>query len=201
MVGSGMAVGRTLRELWVSEPGELFPLLPAVTRMDMLDYYDSGQIVSAPNNLGHDTELVTVEENYISLETSASQTVEMRLLTQGRDTVIAVIETVATPVEDSRISFYTTSWIPLRPGQVWKQQPSMATFVRQGVSKDDRKALLDRIAFPLIALHFTGPMHSQIVARHGLNEFLTKEDYSEIRNQLTDSVMYRIDGCRIKPMR
>ena len=127
--------GRTIRDFFASEPGRIFTLLPSNTRLDLLDYFDSGKIVWAQNNLGNGTSLSAVDSTSITVVTSESKTVQLRLLTQGsKDSVIAVIETVRTPVPDSRITFYNTRWERLPDGKKFKK-PSLSDFFLSRVSK------------------------------------------------------------------
>ena len=106
--------GRTVRDFFASEPGELLTLVPKTVRLDMLDYYDSGTIVQANNNMGSGTQLDTVTDNFLRLRTSDVKTLEMRLMRWKNDTIIAVVETVETPVKDSHITFYNKHWVRLK---------------------------------------------------------------------------------------
>ena len=42
---------RTIADLFALEPGTIFPLLTRTNRLDMVDYYNSGQMVAVNNNL------------------------------------------------------------------------------------------------------------------------------------------------------
>ena len=95
---------RTIADLFAIEPGEVFPLLTRTNRLDMVDYYLSGQKVAVANNLAGESSLEELDSTYLKVHTSGSRVVEMMMRTVGKDTVITVIETVMTPVPDSRLT-------------------------------------------------------------------------------------------------
>lgn len=191
--------GRTIRDFFASEPGRIFTLLPSNTRLDLLDYFDSGKIVWAQNNLGNGTSLSAVDSTSITVVTSESKTVQLRLLTQGsKDSVIAVIETVHTPVPDSRITFYNTRWERLPDGKKFKK-PSLSDFFLSRVSKSQRQSLLETLPFTLVELEFIDG--GRLVARQHLKEFLSKEDFAQFRPHVVDSLVFVVNGTRIKPLK
>lgn len=192
------AQARTIRDFFASEPGHIFALLPSNTRLDLLDYYDSGQIVEAQNNLGDDTSLISVSDTLLTMNTSESKTLQMRLLTRqgGRDTVIAVIETVKTPVPDSRITFYDTQWRPL-PASRYFKAPGIDDFFLRTTPRATRQELVRSLPFALIELQFEGK--DRLTARHGLEKFLSKEEFGKFRPHMVDSLVYQINGNKIKP--
>ncbi|MBR1552242.1 MAG: DUF3256 family protein [Muribaculaceae bacterium] len=194
------AQARTIRDFFASEPGNIFALLPSSTRLDLLDYYDSGQIVEAQNNLGNGTSLISVGDTLLAMNTSESKTLQMRLLTRPgkRDTVIAVIETVKAPVADSRITFYDTQWRPL-PDTRYFKAPGIDDFFLRSTPRHKRQELTQTLPFALIELQFDGK--DRLTARHGLKEFLTKEEFSKFRPYMVDSLVYEVDGNKIKPVK
>ena len=188
---------RTVRDFLASEPDQLFATLPRTARLDMLDYYDNGTIVSANNNMAGDSQLDTVTDNFLRIHTSAARTVELRLMQWKSDTIIAVIETVQTPVKDSRITFYNKHWYALKEIKPFKM-PTMDDFILPTVKKNQRKELLQQIAFPLIELTFGGPDFEQLTARHGLAEFLGQEEWARLKPYLRPTLTYRIQNGKIK---
>lgn len=188
---------RTVRDFFASEPGELLTLVPRTVRLDMLDYYDSGTIVQASNNMGTDTRLDTVTDNFLRLHTSDAKTLEMRLMRWKSDTIIAVVETVETPVKDSRITFFNKNWVRLKEIKPFKM-PTMEDFLLPTVKKDKRKEILKGIAFPLIELSFGGPDFEELTARHGLAAFLGKEEWAQLKPYFRPTLTYRVQNGKIK---
>lgn len=168
----------------------------------MVDYYNSGQSVSIQNNLAGDSKLLELDSAYLKLQASAGRVVEMRMMTAGRkDTVIAVIETVMTPVPDSHISFWNPQWqLFLRPSTFFKM-PGIDNFIKGKMPRELRADLQDAMVFPLIQLTFTGERHDVLEATHGLERFLSREDFKRFAAYLKPSIRYRINGDKIKPVK
>lgn len=194
-----MLVGeaRTVRDFFASEPGDVFTLLTKTTRLDMIDYYDNGTVVAASNNMAGTSQIDTITNEYLRLQVSDAKTVEMRLMRWKSDTIIAVVETVETPVKDSRITFYNKHWYQLKEIKPFKM-PTMQDFMLPIVKKDKRKELMQQIAFPLIELSFGGPGFEQLTARHGLAEFLSKEEWAKLKPYFRPSLTYHIQNGKIK---
>jgi ABC-type metal ion transport system substrate-binding protein len=66
-------VARTIGDLFVSEPGNIFPLLTRTNRLDMIDYYNSGQQVAVPNNLAGESRLLEMDSVYLKVQTSGNR--------------------------------------------------------------------------------------------------------------------------------
>lgn len=193
---TGMA--RTIADFFASEPGNIFPLLTRTNRLDMVDYYNSGQTVSIANNLTGDSKLLELDNNYIKVQTSSAKTVEMLMRTVGKDTVITVIETVMTPVPDSRLSQWNAHWQRYISDRLFAM-PDIDDFFVKKMPKELRADLQDAMIFPLIRLTFTGEKHDTIEASHGLEQFLAKEEYQRYSSYLKPSISYRFNGLKIKP--
>ncbi len=188
------AVGRVL----CSEPGRVFADLSAGTRAEMLAYYIGGRVVPKDTDLGEKAQLDTVTNDYLRITTSVCRSVQLRLLTRGgRDTVVAVVETVKTPVPDSRISFYDTRWRELSAKRVMGRVPQLADFVRRGVDAKRAAEALADVDFPMITLDFEGPGFGSLAARQRLKEFYSASDYKRLEPVLTDVVRYAVSGAKL----
>jgi hypothetical protein len=167
----------------------------------MVDYYNSGQTVAVPNNLAGESRLISLDSIYLKLQASASKVVEMRMMTAGKDTVIAVIETVMTPVADSRITFWNTQWQQyVRTGTFFKV-PTIDNFITRKMTRELRADLQDAMIFPLIQLTFKGEKHDIIEATHGLEQFLAPVEYKRFAEHFKPSISYQFNGLKIKPVK
>ena len=192
---------RTIADFFASEPGNVFPLLTRTNRLDLVDYYNSGQTVAVPNNLGGTSQLVALDSAYLKVQTSGSKVVEMRMLTTGtRDTVIVVIETVLTPVPDSKLTLWNSKWQMLRTDRHFKM-PSIDDFIVKKMPRELRADLQDAMIFPLIQLAFKGDHREQIEATHGLEQFLAPSEFKRFAPYLKPSITYRMSGTKIKPVK
>ena len=195
-----MGSSRTISDLFTSEPGNVFPLLTRTNRLDMVDYYNSGQQVAVPNNLVGESQLVELDSTYLKVKSSDSRVVEMLMRRVGKDTVITVIETVMTPVPDSRLTQWNVHWQRYTSDKLFSM-PAIDDFIVRKMPSELRLDLQDAMIFPLIQLTFTGEDHMTIQAQHGLEQFLTSSEYNRYAAYLRPTLSYRFNGLRIKPVK
>lgn len=195
---TGMA--RTISDFFASEPGNIFPLLTRTSRLDMVDYYNSGKTVAIANNLEGESSLLQLDSAYLKVQTSKNRIVEMRMRTAGKDTVITVIETVMTPVPDSRLTQWNVHWQRFTSEKLFAM-PGIDDFIIRKMPHDLRADLQDAMIFPLVQLTFKGEGHDIIEAAHGLEQFLAKEEYQRYSSYLKPSISYRFNGLKIKPVK
>ena len=188
---------RTIADLFATEPGNIFPLLTRTNRLDMVDYYNSGQMVAVPNNLAGQTRLLELDSAYLKVQTSESRVVEMRMRKAGKDTVITVIETVMTPVPDSRLTQWNVHWQRYTSDKLFSK-PSIDDFIVKKMPGELRADLQDVMIFPLVGLTFAGEGHDIIEATHGLEQFLVPSEYKRFASYLKPSLRYRFNGLKIK---
>ena len=191
---------RTISDFFASEPGNIFPLLTRTNRLDMVDYYNSGQVVDMENNLAGDSKLLELGDNYLKVQTSGSRVVEMLMRTAGKDTVITVIETVMTPVPDSRLTQWNVHWQRFTSDKLFKM-PAIDDFIVGKMPHELRLDLQDAMIFPLIKLTFTGENHDTIEASHGLEQFLAPNEYKRFAQYFKPTLRYRFNGLKIKPLK
>lgn len=189
---------RTIADFFASEPGNIFALLTRTYRLDMVDYYNSGQVVSVTNNLVGEAKLIELDSVYLKVQTSPSRVVEMLLRKAGKDTVITVIETVKTPVPDSRLTQWNVHWQQYTSDRLFSM-PAIDDFFVRKMDRELRADLQDAMIFPLIKLTFKGDNHDVIEASHGLEQFLAPSEYKRFASYLKPSLNYRFNGLKIKP--
>ena len=112
------AAARTAADFFAQAPATVLPLLPPNTRLDMLDYFNSHMSTPSNNSLGGRSRITALADNAITVEMSRDASVQLAVIPAGRDTVVAVVETVLTPVADSGIRLYRAA--------DWKELPAPA---------------------------------------------------------------------------
>ena len=193
-------LARTVADLFATEPGNIFPLLTRTNRLDMVDYYNSGQMVAVPNNLAGETRLLELDSAYLKVQTSNSRVVEMCMRKVGNDTVITVIETVMTPVPDSYLSQWNVHWQRYTSDKLFKM-PTIDDFIVKKMPSELRADLQDVMIFPLVQLTFAGENRDTIEATHGLEQFLVPSEYKRFAAYLVPTFRYRFNGLKIKPVK
>lgn len=106
---------RTAADFFVDAPHEVVPVLARNTRLDMLDYFRAGLQTSSANSLDGKSRVIAESPEAVTVQLSRDASMQIAVLPAGRDTVLAVIRTVLTPLADSNITFYDArTWEPLR---------------------------------------------------------------------------------------
>lgn len=195
---SNVSNARSIRDFFVNEPHDLFALIDASTRLDLLDYYDTGRIVSSQNNLGDDTQFIKVTDDFLSIQLSESSEVEMRLLFPSKnDTIIVVNSTIKSPVEDSKLEFFDTNWNTLDTKK-FITLPLIKSFI--SIPKEDKTPqnyILDAIDFPLIS-YSINPENASITASQNMEKYMSKEEYMKIAKYLIPTITYNFEGKKYK---
>ena len=110
---------RTVEEAFTSMPNHLVPMLTSNMRLDMVDYYRAGSSRPTRNVLYDSSRVVYADDSRMEVALSPLSRMELALVPVKKDTLLAVIETVSTPAEDSFVNFYTSDWQhvagPLQP--------------------------------------------------------------------------------------
>lgn len=119
-----------------SVPDKILLPLDSIQRLDIVDLYNAGRVAQIINNLGDTSRLVSLNENYLVLETENFR-FEMALVPMINDSkIICIIKTVCAPVCDSRVSFYTTDWKRMDSGVFFKPVEK-DWFILEGIDRND----------------------------------------------------------------
>lgn len=192
---------KTIRDIFTSEPDNIFLILPSRTRMDMLDYYDSGNKVAASNKLSNDdtsSQLIDVADNFIAISLTESNKVDLQLLTpSSSDSLVVVVNTVMLPAPDSEISFYDTNWTPVKRKDIFKA-PTLKDFIKPRTDKNKVSELMQIIKFPIISYELSAKEPYSLVAHLNIDKFLSTEDWDTVKEYLLPSISYRFNGKKYR---
>ncbi len=84
----------TATKAFADAPATVFPSIDRMTRLDMIDYYNSGSPKPSKNAFKGDCRILSASDSQITVATSKVSEVELSLLTQGRDTLLMVVTTL-----------------------------------------------------------------------------------------------------------
>lgn len=201
MVAIAGMQARTVGDIFVASTDDALNVIPQNDRAEILAYLrEAGRVVPTETAYGEEATLLRATDNYLKVRMSCASQIEMLMLTHKRDTVVLVVQTVETPVLDSRIMAIDTKGNPL-PLEKFFKEPQMKDFVRlpKGTKKK-REDLLKSVRFPLIS-YTINDSAMILTARQNLKNFMSADDYAEIAPYLTDSLTFRAKGTRLKPVR
>lgn len=192
-LASGIAVeARTAADFFVSAPDEVLPLLPQNTRLDMLDYFSSGLATPSPNATRGRARIMLNEPTKLQAELSRDSNIQIALFPAERDTVVAVIETVLTPVADSSVSFYDTSWNLLALAM-----PSLTPldFVPESLKKEAAGTELPDVVFGRIDFN---PETGCLTVNNTTAGYYAEQDRPEGLALMNTSIQYVLRGNRLR---
>ena len=181
---------------FVEENADIFNSIAVATRYELINNYDRVDQTEILNDLGtEESRVLVLEDEYMKIATSSAQTVELKLLHKSkRDTVIAVIETVATPYKDSRLTFYDSKWHELDASRFIKM-PTFDDFILPSMPKKLRNDFVNSLMMTMIELRFEG---DTLVAEFRANDFFMGDDFNTFQPYLAKKVVYIINKGTFK---
>jgi hypothetical protein len=179
-------------------PAELIPGMTIDTRKDLIDFCKNGKVSVMPAVFGGKVQLLTLEEDYLQLQTSESSDVQIKLLRVSDSLrVLAVVRTVAGPLKDSRVKFYDTSWKPLKDWlmPVFKVKDFVDAQKAATLGLSERLAEIGPRLF--VSINFK-PAENVFVAKSSLKQDLEKAQSETLGALVRDSVVYRLNNNRFQ---
>lgn len=187
---------KDVADAFANAPRSIFPLLDSNTRLDMIDYFRNGLSTPSQNALEGKSQITELTPEYMNVKMTDSSTAQLILLKDGKEDIVAVINTVAAPGLDSNIKFYVCKkdgWMPLetkykfsKPG--WKEW----------LTPDGRSHQMDvemQVPFMLVSYKYD-PASKQLVLTNNLSKFLDKEVYESISPYLVQQLVYAWNGYK-----
>ncbi len=168
-VAAGDAAAQSMRDIFINAPDSVFPLLTRINREDCVDFIDAGMRARVVNRLEGKSELNSLTENFMELQSSESSSMQLRLLPVAGDTVIAVVRSVCAEACDSRISFYKKNW---EPATVSFVRPSIGDFF---ISPDSASQYMPKCDIYLVKLSLSAADEA-LVAEYTMPAYMNEED-------------------------
>lgn len=183
------------RNCFTTAPSDVLPLLEPQTRQDMLTYYDAGRDTPSQNAFGADCRIISLDADCLKMITGEGITTEMFVLNPtGKNQVIGVIETIDTPVADSRVTFYDTSWRNLTSKM--GIDPTLADWVPKAEQGNLAEIQRD-VPFVLASMHFD-PLTSTVVADNNMQAYYTAADTPSALARLKPHLTYKWTGKKFR---
>lgn len=179
-----------MRVVFKNAPDEIFPLLTKNDRADLVDYIDAGMAAKVTNLFDGNSELLALDEDYLLLATSASSTVQLKLLPLQGDTLICEVRTVKAEASDSRIAFYDMDWNRLDGGAMFSF-PAISDFFVAATDADEYADVCD---IYLVSLKMNADDNT-IVAEYTMPDYMNIEDAGEVK-PLLRKLVYNWNGQR-----
>lgn len=187
----------TASELFAKAPARVFPTVDSLTRLDMIDYFNSGSPKASRNLLRGDCRVTAVGDTRLEFSSSdiSSHAIELVPGAKG-DTVVMLISTIRVPAEDSRVRFFDTSWREL---DGLMPAPSLADWLTEEGRKE-RTDVENAVPFILCKAAYN-PVASVLTLTCDPGAYLPEEALPVAARCLRGSLSYRWDGKRMRPLR
>lgn len=191
---SGLAL--TPVEAFTQAPDYILPLLDKNTRLDMVDYFKAGSSHPSRNILLGDSRLVELNDRSVKAQVTEAQTIQMVILPAGSDTLVAVINTVMTPVPDSSVDIFSSSWE--RQGKKVFKMPDISQWLRKSA---ERKSVDRLLSLMLVTCDYYPPT-MEFVFTNVTADYLGEEEYAPLKPLLRDYIVYGFEPGkrRITPL-
>jgi hypothetical protein len=140
---SAVALAQPASHYFTQMPANLLPSISLEMRKDLIDFYQNGKTAVMPSGFGGQVVLKEMSDDYVCLQTSDRASLQIKVMRVNDSLrVIAVTHTVAAPLRDSRVQFYTTLWKPYAE----MQMPSFQATDFLDMEKVKALGLTDKVA-------------------------------------------------------
>ena len=174
---------KTAADAFTTAPTGIFPLLDQNTRLDMVDYYNSGLATPSANRLQGRSAITSLPPATITGKLTDSSSAQIAHL--------PAISTVATPGLDSTIKFYDSNWAPL-PTDRHFTAPGWNDWMTPG---HDITEITAHTPF-MLASYFIDTDAGTLTATNNLATFLDEDTYKTLSPALRPTLTYKWNGKR-----
>lgn len=182
----------TPREAFVTAPRDVIVTIDSLTRLDMLDYYDSGSTIASRNKLGGASQVKLVTDDAITISTSGSSEITIRLLPVKGDTLIMVTGTLILPAPDSKLTLYDKGWTALGGKSRIPSHNDLSLWILPQF-KSNIKEIEDIVPFVTAVYTYNDGI---ITMTHTLSKTLPTDNYKRVKPMLSPQISFRWTGTK-----
>lgn len=179
-----------------SAPMSVFPLLDRSTRLDMVDYFNSGMETPSVNALDGKSRITALTPRNLDIRMTDASTYSLNILDLANGSAIAVVRTVATPAPDSKMTVYTDDWATVITDKVFTRP-----VLRDWLTDEGRRNIAEvESLVPFLMIDYQiDAENSRLRMTNNLKEFLAEEIYEMVSPYFVESLTYKWDGKKFVP--
>lgn len=186
--------GRNASDFFVSAPSNAAFLIDSITRMDMLDYYRSGsKTTSAAINKGR-ARVTGESEGKLVFDIDSLVQYQIVLLPTtskaGTDTIVAVVETLRSNLENSMVNFYTIDWETV-PSNKILTTPTLSDWITVGGAPE--RSEVER-TFPFITSRIDISEDGKLTITNTMEPYFVPSDWKNVGGWIKPSLTYSWNG-------
>lgn len=185
----------TAEKCFVEAPPEVFQLVQPNTRLDMVDYFKAGIDRASENAAGGECSLLSLEPESVTLKAGTGIEYQFFVLEGKQKPYIGVIETLATPGDDSMVRFYTSDWTRVDTAKKGLfREPTISDWM----SVNDKRLLAEaKETMPFILASYSyDPATRTLTATNNMAAYYHPTDTPEALKHLRHTITYKWDAKR-----
>lgn len=183
---------RTAADFFKSAPEGRIALLPAPARLDMIDYFDFGSDHDSKNALNGPARLTRMADTEMTFVVDNDIDMQLVVLPAKNDTILAVVTTIHSPVADSSIEFFDSSWNRLR------RAPFVMPAYNDWLTAEGKRDLTSvemYLPFLSVKASFNADAR-QLTLENMAVEYLDEEDYKKVKDLIIPQKKYDVSAGR-----
>lgn len=187
----------TAEKAFICAPNRIFPMLDSITRLDMIDYFNSGGLVASKNAFEGESRVTKISPEHLNVKMSEVSEYQIIILPTKTDSIITVVTTLSTPIEDSSIKFYDNKWREL--DNVKFEEPTLEDWL----TDEGKRCIADvenLVPFLLVA-YFYDHSTAVLMLSHNMKQYLPETDIDKVDKWLKSNLKYRWTGKNMKPLK
>jgi len=198
LVSTGNVHAQRMPDVVRNMPDSILPLLTKNDRLDFVDYLDSNMKAEVTNKFGGKSEMTIVTNDYAHIKMTGSSDVSFKLLPNGGDSIICVVQTFTSGVASSVLKFYTKEWEVL-PSKAFVSIPPIKDFFSfpETLGKAEQENLINKIDVCFVKAEFVKDSNDLAFALTTPN-YLSEEDRESMAKFLKQSVTLNWNGERFE---
>ena len=178
-------VAQDMKSVFIAMPDSIAPLLTQVNKEDCVDFLDSNMKAEVTTRFGETAEMKVLTEDYVSLQTTPSSTLEMKLLPVNDSTkVVCMVKTVCASACDSEIHFYTSDWKGKMAVGDFLQKPEQEAFYLPNDSVTEESVLIRKKADMHLMKASLSKEDASLTFIYTTPDYLNKEDKKQMLRYL-----------------
>lgn len=175
-------------------PDSIIPTLTKNNRLDFIDYMNSNMKAEVQNHFNKKSEMTVLTSDYARIRTTEKSDVAIKLLTNGTDTTICLINTYTSSTSDSRIKFYTTKWEQLNTSQYITLPLSDEFFTHPAnITDEEYQNLRNKADITFLKAEFENNS-SDLIITYTTPSYMSNEDSTAISPLLSPTIKMRWQG-------
>lgn len=165
-------------------PDSLLIQLNPEQKMELLDnYFSINSLIENRYKGKIYVDSIDIESNFLQLKTTEISTLQIKIISQGNDTIIGMISTICDDFCDSKLQFFSQTWQPM-PLQI--ELPSMEKFFYLEQMNEEEKQMLYSVHYlPLYKFSFVKNGIEICFSGFDSFDFLEKEKLHDFLHYVT----------------